>query len=128
MNHIKKFEGFFTNKSKRSILSNLFSKEDDEFAQKILNSLELNRIGDISRYGDYKRSVKLQSNGNTYLVTVQKSSKSDYVLIINNKHFIDRNTGKSTVSKKIIKNIWEFLDKEHDKKSFNKEDMKKDFE
>jgi len=128
MNHIKTFEGFFKNKSKRSILSNLFSKEDDEFAQKILNSLESNRIGDISRYGDYKRSVKLQSNGNTYLVTVQKSSKSDYVLIINNKHFIDRNTGKSTVSKKIIKNIWEFLDKEHDKKSFNKEDMKKDFE
>jgi D-lyxose ketol-isomerase len=172
MNHIKTFEGFFSNllgkkddkkvdkNRKKGFLSSLFNKEDDDFAQKVLNSLRTalepkndengsdekskdssKVIGEIARYGDYKRSVKFQSNGNTYVVTVQKSSSKrrrtskillspgeDYVLVINNRHFIDRKTGSPTVSQKITKNIWNLLDKEHDKKWFNKEDMEKDFE
>lgn len=172
MNHIKTFEGFFSNllgkkddkkgnkNRKKGFLGSLFNKEDDDFAKKVLNSLKTaldpqndennsneeskessKVIGEIARYGDYKRSVKFQSNGNTYIVTVQKSSSKrrrtskillspgeNYVLVINNRHFIDRKTGNPTVSQKITKNIWDLLDKEHNKKFFNKEDMEKDFE
>jgi len=177
MNHIKTYESFLSNifgkkndsktKNKKGgflkSLNSLFSKENDELAEKVYNSLktalesqsadddddnkksedpkESKLMGEIARYGDYKRSVKFKAKGTMYVVTVQKSSSKrrttskmfftpgeTYVLVINNRHFIDRKTGSPTVSQKIAKNIWNLLDKAHDKKWFNKEDMEKDFE
>lgn len=174
MNHIKTYESFLSNifgkkndsktKNKKggflNSLNSLFSKENDELAEKVYNSLktalepqsteddqksedskESKLMGEIARYGDYKRSVKFKAKGTMYVVTVQKSSSKrrvtskmflapgeNYVLVINNRHFIDRKTGTPTVSQKIAKNIWNLLDKAHDKKWFNKEDMERDFE
>lgn len=174
MNHIKTYESFLSNifgkkndsktKNKKGgflkSLNSFFSKENDELAEKVYNSLktalesqsteddqksedskESKLMGEIARYGDYKRSVKFKAKGTMYVVTVEKSSSKrrttskmffvpgeTYVLVINNRHFIDRKTGTPTVSQKIAKNIWNLLDKAHDKKWFNKEDMDRDFE
>ncbi len=174
MNHIKTYESFLSNifgkkndsktKNKKGgflkSLNSFFSKENDELAEKVYNSLktslesqsteddqksedskESKLMGEIARYGDYKRSVKFKAKGTMYVVTVEKSSSKrrttskmffapgeTYVLVINNRHFIDRKTGAPTVSQKIAKNIWNLLDKAHDKKWFNKEDMDRDFE
>jgi hypothetical protein len=141
-------------KKKSGLLNfNFFSKKDDDFATKVYNSLKntieskndseksSKMIGDIVRYGDYKRKVEFKSNGNTYNVSIQKSSskirttskalfgqRENYVLVINNRHFIDPKTGISTISQSICKKIWDLLDKEQQKKWFDKEKMEKDFE
>jgi len=150
MSYIKTFEGFFskdkkddkdnTKKTKKKdFLGGLFKKEDDDFAQKVYNSLKLalkndensKIVGKITKYADYKRSVKFKSNGNDYIIIIQKSlltrNNSNYVLVINNKHFIDKN-GKPTISQRISRNIWDLLDKEYDKNIFNKEDITRDFD
>jgi hypothetical protein len=139
---------------KRNILSidSFFSKEDDDLAKKVLLSLEkalLNEdqsqiIGNIARYSDYKRSVKFKSkDGKTHSISIQKSTQprrfttksflglapaENYILVINDRHFVDRKTNKSTVSQRVCRKIWELLDKEHDKKWFDKENLSKSFE
>lgn len=142
-------------KKKSGLLNfNFFSKKDDDFATKVYNSLKntiesssddneksSKVIGDIIKYGDYKRKVEFKSNGNTYNVSIQKSSSKirttskalfapseNYVLVINNRHFIDPKTGVSTISQSICKKIWDLLDKEQQKKWIGKEKMEKDFE
>jgi hypothetical protein len=134
---------------------NLFSKKDDDFATKVYNSLKSTIessssqdsdksskvLGDIIRYGDYKRKVQFKSNGNTYNISIEKSSSKirttskillspseRYVLVINNRHFIDQKTGAPTVSQSICKKIWHLLDKEQQKRGFDKEKIEKDFE
>lgn len=165
MSNIKTFEGFFDflkrdksnkpnqskNKNRFSIQKfNPFNKKDNDLAEKVYNSLKTaieskdksQLIGDIVRYGDYKRNVKFKGKeGNTYIISIQKSSNKrrttsklfltsgeKYTLIINNKHFIDNKTGESTVSQGILSKIWNLLDKEYDRKWFNKEEIEKDFE
>lgn len=167
MKNLKTFEGLFSNllgnnskddkdnkSKKRSILSmdSFFSKEDDDLAKKVLLSLEkalLNEddsevIGKISRYSDYKRSVKFKSkDGKTHMISVQKSSHprrfstksylglapgENYTLVINGRHFVDRRNNKSTVSQRVCRKIWELLDKEHNKSWFDKENLSKSFE
>ena len=165
MNHIKTYESFLSNifgKKNDSKTKNkkggFFSKENDDLANGVYNSLktalesqsteddqksedskESKLMGEIARYADYKRSVKIKSKGisdlidktiyqkikttnNLYIVAVQKSSSKrrmtskmfltsgeTYVLVINNRHFID-DRGAPTVSQKIAKNIWNLLD------------------
>jgi hypothetical protein len=167
MKNLKTFESFFdffgSNNSEkdknkknnkkvgRFSFKSFFSKKDDEFAEKVYNSLKnalesedqkSQIIGDVVRYADYKRKVKFKSKeGNTYDISIQKSSNKNrttskiflsasesYVLVINNRHFIDRKTGAPTVSQSVSKKIWDILDKAHDKKWFDKERMEKDFE
>ena len=168
MKNLKTFEGFFDffkkdksenqknkretkNKSNFSIKS-FFSKRDDEFAEKVFNSLKNTLeskedqksqiLGDVVRYADYKRKVKFKSKeGNIYDISIQKSSSKNrttsklflsssetYVLVINNRHFIDRKTGNPTISQSISKKIWDILDKSHEKKWIDKDRMEKDFE
>ncbi len=166
MKNIETYEGLFSNifgkkkdenvqkNKKKNILSldTFFSKKDDDLAKKILLSLEkalLNEdgakiIGDISKYADYKRSVKFQGkDGKTHVISIQKSNHprrfttksfigvapgENYILVVNGKHFIDKKTNKSTVSQRVCRKIWELLDKEHDKKWFDKENLSKSFE
>ena len=149
----KKDENEQKNKKKNILsLDTFFSKKDDDLAKKILLSLEkalLNEedakiIGDISRYSDYKRSVEFQGkDGKNHVISIQKSTHprrfttksfigvapgENYILVVNGKHFIDRKTNKSTVSQRVCRKIWELLDKEHDKKWFDKENLSKSFE
>jgi hypothetical protein len=164
MKNLKTFEGFFDflkkdksenknkTKSKGNFIKSFFSKRDDEFAEKVFNSLKNTLeskedqksqiLGDVVKYGDYKRKVKFKSKeGNIYDISIQKSSSKNrttsklflsssetYVLVINNRHFIDRKTGNPTISQSISKKIWDILDKSHEKKWIDKDRMEKDFE
>lgn len=141
-------------KTKKSgnFIKSFFSKRDDDFAEKVFNSLKSaleskddqksQIIGDVVKYADYKRKVKFKSKeGNIYDISIQKASSKNrttskmflspsetYVLIINNRHFIDRKTGTPTISQSISKKIWDILDKSHEKKWIDKDRMEKDFE
>ena len=147
MNHIKTFEGFFSNifgrkdKSKKRSFSP-FSKEHDTLAEKVFNSLKdamsgsdkKSKIIDLKKYADYKRSVKFEAKeGKIYNVEIQKTSTSrrttskifgsssgGYTLVINNKHY--------KVSNNICKKIWNLLDQNYDKKYYDVDDIEKDFE
>jgi hypothetical protein len=137
---------------KKSFLQsfNVFSKKDDEFARKVYNKLfeilqnkdNQQIVDNVKRYSDYKRTIKFKAkSGEVYVVAIQKTSskrrfsskaflvpENTFVLVINNRHFIDRSTGKSTVSQKLLLKIWNLLDKEHDKSWFDREKLDKDFE
>jgi len=159
--NLKTYESFFSGlfgknknrKSNGSILSNIFNKEDDDLAKKVLKSLEdsiestdnnSGIIGDVQRYADYKRSVKFKSkDGKIHTISIQKSkhprrfttksfiglnSGENYILIIDGKHFIDRNSNKSTVSQSVSKKIWNLLDQHSDKKLIDKENLMKSFD
>jgi hypothetical protein len=168
MKNLETYEGLFSNifgkkdkqqkdkdkDQKRNILSidNFFNKKDDDLAKKILLSLEKailsednsKIIGKISRYADYKRTVKFQGKDDkVHIIEIQKSthprrfttksflgvtSGENYILVVDGKHFIDRKTNKSTVSQRVCKKIWELLDKEHNKDWFDKENLSKSFE
>ena len=149
MNHIKTFEGFFSNifgikdkkTSKRGNFSP-FSKEHDTLAEKVFKSLkdamigsdEKSKVLDIKKYADYKRTVKFEAKeGKIYNVEIQKTSTSTrttskffgassggYTLVINNKHY--------KVSNNICKQIWNLLDKNYDKKYYDTDNIEKDFE
>lgn len=147
---IKTFEGFFDffkrsdskksdqkpEQKKKSVSVGIFSKKDDDLALTIYNSIKSSiesndgRIKGIYRYQDYKRVVKFKGKNKEYNVVVQKDSKSkgDYVLVIDNKHYIDRNTNRSTVSQSICRKIWNLLDKTHNKSYYDKDNIKDDFE
>lgn len=139
-------------KDKKSFLQNFnfFSKKDDDFARKvyeklfeILQNKDNSQIVDkVKKYGDYKRTVKFKAkSGELYVVSIQKTSskrrfttkaflipENTFVLVINNRHFIDKTSGKSTVSQKLLSKIWNLLDSEHDKSWFDREKLNKDFE
>ena len=165
MKNIATYEGFFSNilgkkdsktdsKSKKSFgVSSLFSKEYDDYAKGIYDSLkgifepesddkdmkskeEKNTgslIGNIVKYADYKRFVKIKDkDGKEKNISIQKTSskrrtttklfggaEANYVLVVNNKHYIDSKTGKGLVSQKICRDIWELLDREYKSKYFN---------
>jgi hypothetical protein len=148
---IKTFEGFFDffkkrdsdkktdqkpDQKKKSVSVGIFSKKDDDIAQTIYNSIKSSiesndgRIKGIYRYQDYKRVVKFKGKNKEYNVVVQKDSKSkgDYVLVIDNKHYIDRKTNRGTVSQSICRKIWNLLDKTYSKSYYDKDNIKDDFE
>jgi hypothetical protein len=134
MNNIKTFEGFFDffksknkdvksddDKNKKDSSKsglNPFSKKDDDLASliylSIKNSLELNdgKVLGIHKYQDYKRLVQYKGkDSKLYNVAVQKTSGGDnYILVINNKHYLDTKTNKSTVSLGTLKKLWNLLD------------------
>jgi hypothetical protein len=149
MNHIKTFEGFFSNifgrkdkKTSKKRNFSPFSKEHDNLAEKILNSLKdvlsnsdkKSKIIDLKKYADYKRSVKFQSKeGKIYNIEIQKStthrrttskifgsSSGGYTLVINNKHY--------KVSNNICKKIWDILDENYDNQYYDVDNIDKDFE
>ena len=136
MNNLKTFEGFFKGKS----IGNIFNKQDDDFAQKVFNSLkktiESEEVTRVVRYGDYKRRVEFKSNGELYNISIQKSlgrksllsSGDNFILVVNNRHFLDRKTGNSTISQSLLKKIWNLLDIEQDRRWMDREKMEKDFE
>lgn len=147
---IKTFEGFFdffkrsdskksdqkSEQKKKSVSVGIFSKKDDDLAKTIYNSIKSSiesndgRIKGIYRYQDYKRVVKFKGKNREYNVAVQKNSKSsgDFVLVIDNKHYIDKKTNKSTISQSICRKIWNLLDKENGKSYYDKDNIKDDFE
>jgi hypothetical protein len=137
---------------KKSFLKDfhLFSKKDDEFAKKVYDKLfeilqnkdNSQIIDKVRKYADYKRTIKFKAkSGEQYVVAIQKTSskrrfttksflvpENTFVLVINNRHFIDRVSGKSTVSQKLLLKIWNLLDSEHDKAWFDREKLNRDFE
>jgi hypothetical protein len=148
---IKTFEGFFDffkksksdkksdqtpDQKKKSVSVGIFSKKDDDLAKTIYNSIKDSienndgRIKGIYRYQDYKRVVKFKGKNKEYNVAVQKTSgkSGDYVIVIDNKHYIDRKTNKSTISQSICRKIWDILDKNYNKSYFDKDNIIDDFE
>ena len=142
-------------KSKNSFsVSSFFSKEYDDYAKGIYDSLKgifdpesddsedmkskeekntASLIGNIVKYADYKRFVKIKDkDGKEKNISIQKTSskrrtttklfggsEANYVLVVNNKHYIDSKTGKGLVSQKICRDIWDILDSEYKNRYFN---------
>jgi len=141
-------------KSKNSFsISSFFSKEYDDYAKGIYDSLKSifepesddedvnskeekntgSLIGNVVKYGDYKRFVKIKDKeGKEKNISIQKTSskrrtttkllggaEANYVLVVNNKHYIDSKTGRGLVSQKICRDIWNLLDREYKNRYFN---------
>ena len=80
-------------------------------------------FGDVDGYDDMviQKNISIQKSSSKRRTTTKLlgGSEANYVLVVNNKHYIDSKTGKGLVSQKICRDIWDLLDREYKNKYFN---------